>query len=135
MQKFAFLLILAFPFTHGSICWKDAYSRGVGKVNTFLTQGQDKDCNPCSEGYYKWTFYCVYHCPPGFRDDGLTCFKPPSYGRGAGYPAWMENKCREENPETGCEMWGALWYPKCRTGYHNFECCVCSPDCLEGMLD
>jgi hypothetical protein len=30
---------------------------------------------------------------------------------------------------------GALCYPKCRSGFHNVACCVCSPNCPSGMTD
>lgn len=67
-------------------------------------------------------------CDPGERDDGTSCYKD-SYGRGAGYVrtkgGW--ERCLRENPQ-GCEVYGALNYPKCRPGYHNRGCCVCEPD-------
>lgn len=60
--------------------------------------------------------------------------KPKSYGRGAGYVLWHKSKCEEENSQ-GCEKYGALYYPNCDEGFYNFGCCVCSPDCIDGMTD
>jgi len=61
--------------------------------------------------------------------------KPKAYGRGAGYVIWEKDKCEREHPDTGCEKSGAIWYPKCRSGFHPFGCCICSPNCEYGMID
>ncbi len=37
------------------------------------------------------------------------------------------SRCERENSQ-GCEQWAAVVYPKCRPGFHNVGCCVCSPD-------
>jgi hypothetical protein len=76
---------------------------------------------------------CWQNCPGGFRDDGAFCAKPGPYGRGAGYALWDEGKCRRQNG--ACEKSGLIWYPKCRAGFHPVGCCVCSPDCVNGMKD
>ncbi len=39
----------------------------------------------------------------------------------------MLRRCRANNPGNDCEMWGAVAYPKCRTGYSFFGCCICRP--------
>ncbi|KAG2490302.1 hypothetical protein HYH03_011253 [Edaphochlamys debaryana] len=26
-------------------------------------------------------------------------------------------------------------YPKCTSGFHNVACCICSPNCPDGMTD
>ena len=52
-----------------------------------------------------------------------------------GYAIWNEDKCKRENPDLGCEKWGAIWYPKCRANFHNVACCICSPDCPPGQTD
>ena len=110
-------------------CWKQAYGRGVGKAISACPSDKEKDgalCYPyCRDGYYGVGPVCWQDCPSGFRNDGAYCYKPDSYGRGAG----SIHKC------DGCEKWGALWYPKCRENFHNVACCVCSPDCPEGMTD
>jgi len=52
----------------------------------------------CKPGYTNWLCcVCATECPPDFRDDGLYCAKPASYGRGVGYPIWDEDKCNREN--------------------------------------
>ena len=28
-----------------------------------------------------------------------------------------------------------MWYPKCASGFYAFGCCVCSPNCINGMPD
>lgn len=60
--------------------------------------------------------------------------KPSAYGRGGGYALWDEWRCNNDNPQ-GCEKWGLMWYPKCAYGFHNVACCVCSPNCVDGMPD
>jgi hypothetical protein len=87
---------------------------------------------------------CWEGCPSGYRDDGAFCAKPAPYWRGTGY-AWewgdaafdlsgARDRCVRDNPG-GCEQDGLLWYPKCRAGFHNFGCCVCTPNCPAGMTD
>jgi hypothetical protein len=89
----------------GTSCWLDTYGRGAGRI---------PDKKPCS------AFSAAY------RDDGTSCWAD-SYGRGSGYAIWNEGKCKDENPSTGCEKWGAMWYPKCKPGYSNAACCICEP--------
>jgi len=64
-------------------------------------------------------------CPADWRDDGYYCKKPKNYGRGPG----KSKEC------DGCEKNAGLWYPKCDEGFHNSGCCICTPDCPEGMND
>ena len=85
-------------------------------------------------------------CPTDFHDDGDYCGKPASYGRGGGYP-WqgsdgvsnpndsMLARCKANGNPQGCEMDGAIAYPKCKAGFHKVGCCVCSPDCPSGWED
>ena len=83
-------------------------------------------------------------CPSKFRDDGDYCAKPDSYGRGGGY-GWqiqdgvsnsgMLSRCQNDGHPNGCEMNGAMAYPKCDTNFHAVGCCVCSPDCPSGWDD
>lgn len=115
---------------------KDSYGRGVGKP---LICGADEEqdgalCYPkCKDGYKGVGPVCWQQCPASFRDDGAFCGKPEPYGRGVGYPLWDEKKCEKEHG--ACEKDGLLWYPKCKSGFHNVGCCVCSPDCQSGMQD
>lgn len=119
-------------------CWKDAYGRGVGTVITTCPETEQKDgalCYPfCKDDFYGVGPVCWQYCPAGFKDTGVDCLKPSAYGRGAGYPLWEEDKCNAQNPQ-GCEKNGAIWYPKCKEGFHNFGCCICSPDCQDGQID
>jgi len=72
-------------------------------------------------------------CPSGFRDDGDYCAKPEAYGRGAGYISTA--LCESSYGQGKCEQSGLLFYPKCKTGFHAFGCCVCTPDCPDGWED
>ena len=94
---------------------------------------------PCKKGFRGVAHVCWPDCPGGYKDIGISCTKPAPYGRGVGYP-WKfgdkafsleaaKNRCNKDNPSLGCEKWGAIYYPKCKTGFHNVGCCVCSPDC------
>ncbi|KAL4446396.1 hypothetical protein ABPG74_001137 [Tetrahymena malaccensis] len=98
----------------------------------------------CEKGFFNvGCCLCESQCPPGFRDDGLFCAKPSAYGRGAGYP-WkfgdgfnLDNanrRCNDDNSQ-GCEQNGLVIYPKCKQGFHNVGCCICSPDCPSGTTD
>ena len=119
-------------------CWLSSYGRGVGAPISVCADGLEQNgalCYPqCSDGYSGDGPVCWQNCPDGFDDTGADCLKPGSYGRGAGYVAWDGDKCKNENPQ-GCEENGLLWYPKCADNFHAVGCCVCSPDCPNGMPD
>ncbi len=119
-------------------CWLRSYGRGVGKPISTCPEGTEQNgalCYPlCQEGYYGVGPVCWQSCPAGFTDTGVDCLKPSSYGRGAGYALWHESECNHDNPQ-GCEKYGALYYPKCKDGFHNVGCCVCSPNCPSGWTD
>lgn len=63
----------------------------------------------------------------------MSCEKPASYGRGAGYFITDEGSCL--NDHYSCEMWGAMWYPRCALGFSPYGCCVCSPNCPSDYID
>lgn len=112
-------------------------TRGAGKVMQ-CSADEDYDaglCYPkCAAGYTGVGPVCYQGCPNGYTNNGLFCAKPASYGRGTGYALWNEDKCKSENPQ-GCEKNGLLWYPNCAKNFHAVGCCVCSPDCPDGMND
>jgi hypothetical protein len=92
-------------------------------------------CYPvCKDGFYGLLNRCIPNCPQGFRNEGDYCYKPDSYGRGSGYAVWNSDKCKNQNPQ-GCEKWGLMYYPLCQQNFHNVSCCICSPDCPQGMSD
>lgn len=72
--------------------------------------------------------------PSGWKNQGLFC-RHAEYWRG-GFP-WkfrdgfsskgMYRRCEAKHGRGRCEKWGAIVYPKCRSGYHNFGCCICRP--------
>lgn len=137
-QILALTLLGVVSQTQAEPCWENAYGRGVGKVITSCEEGWERNgalCYPdCRDGYHGVGPVCWQRCHEGFTDTGVDCLKPKSYGRGVGYTLWHKHKCENEHPE-GCEKWGALYYPKCREGFHNAACCICSPNCVDGMTD
>lgn len=119
----------------GVSCQKKSYGRGAGTVPNVCPSGlQNEDglCYPgCKYGYNGVGPVCWQECPSGFADVGVSCAKPKPYGRGGGYIT--KGLC--EDHHDSCERWGLLWYPKCDDGFHNVGCCICSPDCPDGMTD
>lgn len=120
-------------------CWLRTYGRGAGKPLTTCRNNEERNgalCYPtCKSGFYGSGPLCWQQCPAGgFMDIGAGCQKPQSYGRGGGYVIWDGWRCNRDNSQ-GCEQWGALWYPKCRAGFYAAGCCVCSPNCPNGMQD
>ena len=79
---------------------------------------------------------CFSVCPSGMRDDGLFC-RLTEYGRGAGY-SWkfgdalndkgMIRRCEAANGPGNCQKNGLVFYPKCKTGFNAFGCCICRPN-------
>lgn len=144
---------LSVPLSSGSgICLKGSSGRGVGTA--LITVCNDDEeiysalCYPkCREGYESvGCCFCRHKgCPPEFTDDEVaTCIKPKSYDRGAGYP-WkfgdefdknnMLKRCEANHGAGNCEESGLVVYQKCRSEFHAVGCCVCSPNCPEGMID
>jgi Fascin domain len=121
-------------------CWKDSYGRGVGTVPQACPAGQERIgllCYArCAAGSTRVGLDCQSVCPPGLRDDGLFC-RAAEYGRGSGYP-WkfgdplndngMLSRCAADGNPQGCEMSGAIAYPKCQPGYRAVGCCICRPE-------
>ena len=118
-------------------CYRQSYGNGAGEPYT-CRGGFERNglvCYPnCRDGFAGNGPVCWQSCPADFRNDPDHCGKPASYGRGAGYVIWQGDQCNKDNPQ-GCEQSGALWYPKCRANFHAAGCCVCSPDCPQGMTD
>lgn len=111
-------------------CWLKSYGRGWGKPISACPSSKEKSgllCYPkCRDGYKGVGPVCWERCPKSFRDDGAFCAKPKAYGRGVG-SFWKSSKNNDK--------WGLLYYPKCRSGYHNVGCCICSPNCPSTMTD
>lgn len=128
-------------------CWKDTYTRGVGTIPVDCSANEERQgllCYPkCPSGYSGAGPVCWQTCPAGFTDNGAFCLKPEPYGRGWGY-AWqiedglsnsgMLSRCQQAEGVT-CEMWGAMAYPKCKSGYTAVGSNICSPVCQGGMTD
>jgi len=108
----------------GDFCWKDTEGRGVGKV--------PKDCPTGTEKgqFASWLPICykkgnaMQPCIDGWRNDGLYC-RMPEYGRGVGH--FTLAGCEKEHGKGGCEKWGLIQYPKCKSGFTCFGCCICQP--------
>ncbi|PNW88830.1 hypothetical protein CHLRE_01g047200v5 [Chlamydomonas reinhardtii] len=125
--------------------------RGVGRPISTCPPGTVQDPHgllcypPCRSGFTMVGPVCWQSsCPAGFGTTPVDCTKPAAYGRGGGYP-WKfgdglnldaaMRRCLSDNPSTGCEQSGAIIYPKCRSGFKPFGCCICSPQCPGGMTD
>ncbi|OQS06373.1 hypothetical protein THRCLA_01588 [Thraustotheca clavata] len=125
------------------VCRRQGVGRGVGQIAVAQCLHNEEEygglCYPkCKEGY-EAVGCCICRkigCSGvrGAVDIGVSCTKPPAYGRGVGYVAWQQSQCEAENPQ-GCEMYGAMWYPKCSANFHSVGCCICSPDCPAGTID
>jgi hypothetical protein len=108
----------------GDFCWKDTEGRGIGKV--------PKDCPSGTEKgqFATWLPICykkgnaMSPCKEGWRNDGLYC-RLPEYGRGVGF--FTQSGCEGKHGKGGCEKWGLIQYPKCKSGYTYFGCCICQP--------
>ncbi len=115
-------------------CWRQSYGRGVGEPLSTCPNA-DKDgllCYPlCKDNYNGVGPVCWQKCPSGMPDRGVTCEKV-TYGRGAGYVLWKEDKCKKEHSDVGCEKAGALWYPKCKPGYKTTTVNFCATFCPPG---
>lgn len=130
------------------MCWMGSYGRGVGTIPNQCNSGmelRDGLCyKPCAQGYTGVGPVCWQSCPAGFRDDGAFCGKPAAYGRGGGYP-WrfgdgfndrgMFRRCHAAHGNGNCQKNGAIVYPRCRAGFHQVGCCICSPNCVDGQTD
>ncbi|KAL4502130.1 hypothetical protein ABPG72_000365 [Tetrahymena utriculariae] len=126
-------------------CWMKAQQRCENETEGACEESGLIWYPKCKKGYHAdGCCVCVQDCPSGFADQGFECAKPSSYGRGAGYP-WefgddlslneATKRCEHDNPQLGCEQWGLVIYPKCQPNFHNFDCCICSPNCPAGMTD
>ena len=103
-------------------------------------------CYPkCTAGYKGVGPVCWKRCPSGWTDIGVSCTKPKAYGRGVGFP-WKfgdkafslkgaKKRCEQKHGVGKCEKNGLIYYPKCKAGFHNVGCCICSPDCPSGFKD
>jgi hypothetical protein len=92
-----FIFAIQTAATMAAICWKNAIGRGVGYSLSECANDYEKNgalCYPnCQAGYTGVGPVCWQNCPTGFTDTGVDCLKPSSYGRGAGYAIWNEDKC------------------------------------------
>jgi len=144
MRIFAFIFVAYIAcqsaLAEESICRRTTVGRGVGSPVISLCHPDEQEvaslCYPtCENGYENiGSNICrKIGCGGlnGATDIGVSCEKPESYGRGGGY--FEESKCVSENGS--CEMWGALFYPTCRSGFSSFGCCVCSPNCPSEYID
>lgn len=132
----SFSLMFSQQFLTDKNCWVDAYSRGLGTTPNVCPKNEPDQSGllcyaHCKVGYEGLGPVCWQKCPDDFRDDGAFCAKPSPYTRGT-YTS--KEVCQQDEGKV-CEKWGLFWYPQCNPGFHNVACCVCSPDCPEGMSD
>jgi hypothetical protein len=120
-------------------CWKEAYGQGVGTIPDQCRRGRDTLVLLCCSKYpgrcTRFGVDCHQNCPSGFRDDVLL-YRLVEYGRGVGYPwsfgdpldkSGMISRCEADHGRGNCEMSGLIAYPKCKSGYSPFGCCICRP--------
>ena len=100
---------------------------------------------PGPDWYVSAPGFIAKRCPPGWRDDGTTCWvDAETYGRGVGYPwqfgdgfnlngAW--SRCERDHGRGNCEQYGEVIYPKCREGFHASGCCLCTRDAIRQSKD
>lgn len=80
----------------------------------------------CNKGFHNFgCCICVADCPPGFRDDGATCYKP-SYPNSAGT---LPDGCPDDK-----EYDVGLCYPKCDPGFSGVLT-ICYADCSGETTD
>lgn len=122
-------------------CTKPSTVRGVGTIPTKCPIGEENNadlCYPkCNNNYTGNGPVCQRVCPPNYKDNGASCEKPSSYGRGTGHAS--QRNCIISGDHganrNGCEKLGNLWYPKCDKEFHVSGCCTCVPDCPTGWAD
>ena len=125
----------------GGVCWQ--VSRGIQRFGSLVVSGDVRSLlEPNVQGVdgkdpeNTGDPMCGYKYHQVGVGGALTCWaNEATYGRGAGYP-WefgdalnndgMLKRCEKDLGKDGCEMWGAIAYPKCKKGYHNDACCFCS---------
>lgn len=136
-KKFYFIFLIKFNKAQ-KICWRKVFSRGQGKIKHSCRKDFEENmelCYPlCAKNFTGIGEACWANCPLDFKDLKAFCNKPDSYNRGNGYSLWNKEKCEMEN-DGNCEQWGLMFFPKCREGYHNIGCCLCTPNCPPGMSD
>jgi hypothetical protein len=124
-------------------CWKRSIPLSTRGIDT-CRPGQERQgglCyTPCREGFYGEGPVCWQRCPSRYKDIGVSCEKPASFGRGGGDCWWLwqpnpRGDCERKHGGGNCDSWGSCWYPKCGDGFHAVGCCVCSPNCINGMRD
>jgi len=125
------------PF--GAVCTKQSYVRS-GTLPSCPNDTYESGlfCYPnCDSGFTGIGPVCWGVCPPDFPNQAGFCSKPPDYGRGAGH--LTESGCINSGDHgaatNGCERYAGLWYPICDKGYHNYDCCICTPSCPTGFRD
>lgn len=47
----------------------------------------------------------------------------------------MWSRCERDNGRGNCQKDGLIVYPRCRPGFHQVGCCICSPDCPSDTTD
>lgn len=123
-----------------TVCRRTIVSRGIGKPAISLCHADEQQvgalCYPkCRNGYKNiGPNFCIKIGCGGLvnaTDIGTSCTKPSAYGRGFGYSS--ESQCEKEHKS--CDKWGLLFYPKCKSGYKPFGCCICTPKCPSEYTD
>jgi hypothetical protein len=129
------------------MCWMETITRGAGTIPDQCSSGKKNENGlcyvACPTGYTGEGPVCWQNCPTGYTNNAAFCAKPKAYSR-TGF-AWdiadgvndngMYSRCQKVHGSGNCEKNGAIVYPKCKTGFSAVGCCVCSPICLNAMVD
>ena len=86
----------------------------------------------CPEGYEDDSGQCLKKCPDGFTKDGSTCKGVKYMGT---YLAGEMDKCKAQNPTSGCEHHGLYIQPVCPANYTAVGFGACYPICSKFGLD
>ncbi len=135
-------------------CWKNSYGRGVGTIPTTCNGNTEKNAGlcytRCNAGYTSFVTMCVPSCPPGFRDDGLYCYKPGPVSRSAfpwklGDTPFSLNDARARCAKSadgrryGCVTANSntIVYSNCPAGYTTAPMItsLCTPKCPANTTD
>ena len=72
----------------GNFCWKDSYTRGVGKIPKKCGEGYEfiglLCYKKCSAGFTRSGLDCHQNCLPGWTNHGLFCNKGSAAAKGRG---------------------------------------------------
>lgn len=101
--------------------------------NILNTQNKEEERQQiCPANYSLYQKICLKNCPEGDTTVGALC-KKKFYTRKGPYTS--KKLCKDKNKPHGCEIWGLLYYVKCKKDHKSFGCCQCFENCKDGMVE